>query len=533
MRLAATDKSIMAPAAVRVRAVPGTPWLGLVFALVGTLAALALAFDMVFRLHLSLDDGVSRVANAAYVIFSRDPHLAAIGFIWPPLPSLVDLVILAFTPLFPPLLSAGFAANVGSALAFGGTILTMDRTLRRFHVLGVWRFVWLSAFVANPLLLFYGLNGMSESLLLFCLALAVDALVNYLQTGHYSPLGLTGLWLAATFLVGYEAVAIGAGVAVGIALQHVAKRRSREQLDASVIYAMLPLVYIGILWMVANWIIMGNPLFFAESKYGNATQIASGGYYGGQTYLVAGIHSVTGSLFFVGAHFLLAPIWIALALWAWLSRRMLIARVLTFIPLSVFLMQFVMTWAGDTAGWARFFFYVVPGAFWLAGALANQHRRRWIYGLLGILLLFSSVGTAYVETQTWVGHGDRGFMLSIWDQKKVYSNAEYAQIAAYLNTLPLPNGPILSDTFNSFDIVLHSKPMSRMAVTSDLNFESLLAAPWGRVSYMLVPAPRGTSTQNKIDRKYPSLYAHGASWATLVKRWPGWRLYRVSPRVPA
>src|SRR5271156_1769833 len=39
-------------------------------------------------------DAVSRMANGYYILYSRDPHLAAIGFVWEPLTSLVDTVFL-------------------------------------------------------------------------------------------------------------------------------------------------------------------------------------------------------------------------------------------------------------------------------------------------------------------------------------------------------------------------------------------------------------------------------------------------------
>ena len=46
------------------------------------------ALDLVFP------DAMSRVANGYYVLFSRDPHLAAIGFVWNPLPSLAAIPLL-------------------------------------------------------------------------------------------------------------------------------------------------------------------------------------------------------------------------------------------------------------------------------------------------------------------------------------------------------------------------------------------------------------------------------------------------------
>ena len=50
----------------------------------------AIGYLLVMRYNLFDPDATSRVANADYVISSRDPHLSAIGFVWNPLPSLVE-----------------------------------------------------------------------------------------------------------------------------------------------------------------------------------------------------------------------------------------------------------------------------------------------------------------------------------------------------------------------------------------------------------------------------------------------------------
>src|SRR5690349_15003216 len=61
---------------------------GLVFAL-SLLLYLGAATLLVFGAHVVAADALSRVANAYYTVASRDPHLAAIGFVWNPLPSLL------------------------------------------------------------------------------------------------------------------------------------------------------------------------------------------------------------------------------------------------------------------------------------------------------------------------------------------------------------------------------------------------------------------------------------------------------------
>ena len=73
---------------------------------------LAVAVLLVFGANIVQADALSRVGNAEYVLFSRDPHLAAIGFVWSPLPSLLMLPLLPFKLIFPQLVQLGFAANI-------------------------------------------------------------------------------------------------------------------------------------------------------------------------------------------------------------------------------------------------------------------------------------------------------------------------------------------------------------------------------------------------------------------------------------
>lgn len=72
-------------------------------------------------------DALSRVANAFYVLYSRDPHLGAIGFIWNPLPSLLEMVILLLYPIFPALATYGLAAIILSATFAALTAMLLYR----------------------------------------------------------------------------------------------------------------------------------------------------------------------------------------------------------------------------------------------------------------------------------------------------------------------------------------------------------------------------------------------------------------------
>src|SRR5688500_12454061 len=91
--------------------------------LVASLVYLGLAAYTVFGLGIIVGDAWSRVGNAFYVLFSRDPHLAAIGFVWNPLPSLLMLPMLPLKAIWPELVTHGFAANLLSAIFMAASVL--------------------------------------------------------------------------------------------------------------------------------------------------------------------------------------------------------------------------------------------------------------------------------------------------------------------------------------------------------------------------------------------------------------------------
>src|SRR5262245_9211017 len=88
------------------------PWI--VFAVA---AVLYLAAVWWFSHHnLIPNDASSRLANAYYVLFSRDPHLAAVGFVWNPLPSLMLLPVLPLKALVPAFTQEALLAPLTSAM---------------------------------------------------------------------------------------------------------------------------------------------------------------------------------------------------------------------------------------------------------------------------------------------------------------------------------------------------------------------------------------------------------------------------------
>src|SRR3981189_1740375 len=63
---------------------------------------------------------VAPSGQAQSVLFSRDPHLAAIGFIFTPLASMMQIPAIALSPIWPDMAARAFSGTIMSALFMAG-----------------------------------------------------------------------------------------------------------------------------------------------------------------------------------------------------------------------------------------------------------------------------------------------------------------------------------------------------------------------------------------------------------------------------
>src|SRR5205085_12571814 len=94
------------------------------FALAAAAYAL-LGRRVVMQQHVVVFDGLSRLAHAYFVWYNAPPKLAAIGFEWPPLMTLVFLPLAAIKPLA----TSFFALTLTSAIFAASTLVVLNRTL--------------------------------------------------------------------------------------------------------------------------------------------------------------------------------------------------------------------------------------------------------------------------------------------------------------------------------------------------------------------------------------------------------------------
>jgi hypothetical protein len=518
-------------------------------------------------------DAYSRVANAYYVLFSRDPHLAAIGFVWTPLPSLVELLFTPVSLVWSPMVRNGFAAVLMSGLFMAGAVYQIDKTLRELQVRSVARNVLVAAFALNPMVVYYGAIGTSEAPMAFFMILCARHLMAWTRHGTIDRLALAGLALAGAYMTRYEAALAAAG-AIGIVgllglLRTPGQLRRRFQMaaaDALILGA--PFVLVFVAWALASWLIVGDAFAQFSSAYGNSSQIAVWKSTGGNEFgypLDLKLSLTVLRLFVLQAAL---PLGLALALVLSVSRRdlRLVALLAVFGPALVFMALAYLL--NVLAPWLRYLMPAVPLGILLLGlclssavAVPRPSRPsrlvgRWASLAITPVLLFGAAiaipvtGMGILNRQIAVEESqDLGGIIgprAAQNDRPGWSVRSFAGeriVAAYLDSLRLPDGSIVLDVFlNGFAIVTQSDRPRQFVITPDRDFAAILANPAAfGVQYLLAPDNAGQGVLDAVNRAYPGLVpsapsavSSGHPVATLVRVFPQlgtsgrWWLFRVN-----
>ncbi len=517
----------------------GNLWLGLTVFVVD----LAVALYLSYGLHYVEGDALSRVASAYYVFFSRDPHLADIGFVWNPLPSLLELPLILLKPLYPAIAARGLAGDIVSALFEAVGVTQLVGILESFEIPNAWRIVAASLYALNPLILLYAANGMSDLMLLTAYLGTFNGIMNYFRTGSVRALTVAGLWLAVGFGVRYEAVPFSIFLTLGLVVALLNDRPASE-IRATIILLLTPIVYAASIWMYFNWAIMKNPLYFIESPYGNAAQTGTGQYL--TPGLVHARHNMVGTLIHV-AHFSLLfwPAVIGLLgalVWAYGRRRDPRVFVLWGGMIGAVALEAALTYLGKIASWDRFYLSYIPMGVVSVGFVASKlacprggSRRPWVFGLMAVVLLLGDAGTWGALRIPELSHPDGQMIYAAVTGKEAPSFARYtvSPVVSYLNQHP--HLLVLVDAFTAEKIILQVRNPKQLIITSDQDFESILHNPLGRVNAFLLPKPVGVANLSAIDLAYPHMWAGHVKWTRLIKTFSdpaAYRLYAILPNAP-
>ena len=231
-------------------------------------------------------DASSRVGNAAFTIWSRNPHLGAVGFVWNPLPSLVEIPMIAVSQSWPfsevpALRELGFSGAIMSALFMAGAVWQVRRIALDYECGRLLRWAAIATFALNPMIVLYAGLGMSEGPFLFFLLWTCRRILLWVNRERLSDLVMAGCALGLGYLTRYESLVASVAVAGGVLI--VSWLRHRPGPDAfrfglhDAVIVIMPTVAAFVAWALAGWLLDGNPFSQFSSQYGNSAQVAAAG----------------------------------------------------------------------------------------------------------------------------------------------------------------------------------------------------------------------------------------------------------------
>ena len=521
----------------------------------------AVAILLDFHYQTFNGDAVARMANAFYVLYSRDPHLAAIGFVWNPGTSIADIVPLLFYHLWTPLATHMFAGSLVSAFAMAGAVYQVRCTLAEWGVAHVTRLILLAILVLNGMFLYYGGNGMSEALYLFTLLATCRYLLRWIRCGDLHSLVYAALALGLCYLVRYEAVlpAMLAGVLVlGVASARssaVGIRRIWGAMDDLVIFEIpFALTFIG--WAGVSYVITGSPFEQFSSIYGASSQLKVAGSVALKDRILQDVHDVL----------YLAPLLPLIAIIAlYLARRR--RDVGVFAPITVVggglafdLLAYI---DNSIQPWFRYFITAVPLEVILVGSLfatapaflrvgtaapITRRARGWLWTGLGVLtslvfLVPASVTTPMGMANPKIGYEETGHIGFIFFKHPTppeeAGRATFPGVVNMANWFArqhLANGQVVVDNFSHCvpNLFVISPNPRIFVIPNDRDFQRTLADPLTfHAHYILDVDPTGDGGLTAPNTSYPGLWSTGGGFAKNVHTFRAWgecpefRLFKV------
>jgi len=503
------------------------------------------AYFLVFKLEFVYGDSLSRTFHAYSVFFGNEPKLASIGLVWPPIPTLVQLPLV----LIKPLNTYGFAGNITSALFMSLTVVFLNNILKHFKLGLLARVLVLLTFILNPMILFFGVNGMSEAVAIFFLVTTIYLLILYLSSKSTTYLLGLGATISLAIMSRWEMLVLipTTILVLIISIFLNSSKKLVSKIEGAVLLFLTPVIFTISIWILANWIIMGDPLHFLTSIYSNTSQA------GKLSQEVSIFTNMQGNFIAVLSYlaqrvFFLFPAYLGFSLLiifkAIKSRRPLVPISLLLLPSSLLLFHLVMLYKGQSFGWLRFSIYIIPFAYMFLGYLIADIKNRYykITMVLGsiFIICLSSISTVYAMANPELGREEYQLTNAILSRDTTLLNnkitesstgvdiATTTKIVSYIKD-NIEEGKILIDDFVGFPIVYFAKQPDLFVETIDENFKLVLSNPlmYEDVKYILAPKNESAGDLDAINIRFPGIFENGTDFTTLEKDFGEWRLYKI------
>lgn len=535
------------------------PTEGKVAFVVAAIPLTAFAVFMSLVRHMAFSDALTRLNNAEAVVLAYDPHAAAIGFVYGPLPSAVMAVFLPLAKIWPNLQIFNVIGSVETALFAAGTFAVVVLTARDLLLPRWARYGFAAAIILHPTYLVYASNGMAEGINLFFLALTARYVLRWLDPGTpsrnrdllYAGLAVSGAYLSRVegAAAGFAIILLVGAVSLLRTRGSITLRRQVAATDAVLIGA--PFLFTFTVWALTSKLIVGKFIQAYGGKVTGPAQETLTKQFGGA--------QVTNRLDYLskqvlGMQPLLVVAVVALLLYVLARRdwRGLVPLATFGASLSVDVLQLVQ---GNSFANLRYFLMVIPltlYGFMLFAALPSDRLRptprtglfrgfgrRYgpvvtLSSLIGVGLAATGPIAGYklvhdpvvsVQEYPWWNaalHGDKalpGPDVKTWGPDRA--------VAAAVDALDTPPGSVLIDAAAGSAVLAGSRDRNKFLANADRSWEAALIDPTGfHIRYLVVSDGTGLSG-DALVRSYPGVFQDGAGFAEKIGDFSNWRLFKV------
>jgi hypothetical protein len=487
-------------------------------------------------------DSLSRVANAFYVLYIRPPHLAAIGAVWTPLLSFLEMPLLLLWPIYKPIASSALAGVLITSIfaAASGALIFKN-------AIDYGRSKWTGLCLAllycfNPFMFIYGFNGMTEVPYCFMLLWFTFNFTQWMEDRKSYHIVMMACALMLGFLIRYEAIiaSMSAFLAVTIIILTLHRNNLEDERRNSLKYSLqsvegknlvllTPVVYAFLIWMIYCWVIMGDPLYFLNSNYSNLGFVKL-------FRMNPVLNSMIGNPVLVVKYIFSATVFFMLPLIVVIIYRIIRRTifkpdflVLTLFVLSTNILQFVMFLKGTSIGSLRYFVYPLPFIVaWFPYEMKKINSKLFTISCILIIIIANiSLGL------TWFCSPNSAMKLEKFQNFKFINNPiekAQTQAAKFINE-KIPHAKILMDSFLTFNTILNCNNPQNLVVTASYEFKKAIKNPKRyKIDYILIPSTTATdpTLMDAINQYYPNLYKDGADWCVTVKEFDkAYKLYRI------
>lgn len=421
---------------------------------------------------------------------------------WPPLPFLLRFPFAAVmrTETCP------VSSLLVSALFGAGVLLLLDVVLRDWK-LGWSRFLMVLALAANPFFLKACFNGSSGTTVIFLAMLTSYSLVQWIALRELKYLVYLGFGAALLEVTSLEMGMWLLMIFLLLIVDQAVCPLSRRQKEGVLILTLLPPAYTAGLWILTNWLIMGDGFYFVRSVLspGCEPQVlcAKPVIISDLHYIAAGIALLVVAMSVLNrnrAGVCLGTLGITLLVLAWF----LAARGFPWDPILVLFCLFP-------------FCIMAVGYTGVLNLITG--RARIVASLIPLVISVSAIMQLYPVGVETVEPG------------------EYGAITAERNTwLPQIERHVLSRSryvkvficgYDGFLLVGDAPAKPTFVQMLDFNFNKVKDEYWGQTLYVLVHRPIGRSAMDSIHWKYDRIFTLGSHSTLYDSDWGDWRLFEI------